>query len=75
MGIPEHFTCLLRNLDAGQETIARTAQETTDWFQFGKVVCQGCILSPCLVSLYSVHIMRNARQDETEVGIRFLGEI
>ena len=73
MGIPEHFTCLLRNLDAGQEAIVRTGHGTTNWFQTGKGVRQGCILSPCLVSLYSVHIMRNARLDETEVGMKISG--
>ena len=73
IGIPENLTCLLRNLDAGQETIARTAQETTDWFQFGKVVCQGCILSPCLFNLYAEYIMRNAGLEETQAGIKIAG--
>ena len=59
MGIPDHLTCLLRNLYAGQEVIVRTGHETTDWFQIGKRVCQGCVLSPCLFNLYTEYIMRN----------------
>ena len=60
MGIPDHLTCLLRNLYAGQEATVRTGHGTTDWFQIGKGVCQGCILSPCLFNLYAEYIMRNA---------------
>ena len=67
MGIPDHLTCLLRNLYAGQEVIVRTGHGTTDWFQIGKGVCQGCILSPCLFNLYAEYIMGNARLDETQV--------
>ena len=63
MEIPDHLTCLLRNLYAGQEAIARTGHGTTDWFQIGKGVCQGCILSPCLFNLYEEYIMRNAGLD------------
>ena len=61
MGIPDHLTCLLRNPYAGQEATVRTGNETTEWFQIGKGVCQGCILSPCLFNLYSEHIMQNAK--------------
>ena len=64
MGIPDHLTCLLRNLYAGQETTVRTGHGITDWFQIGKGVCQGCILSPCLFNLYAEYIMRNAGLDE-----------
>ena len=64
MGIPDHLTCLLRNLYAGQEATVRTGHGTTDWFQIEKGVCQGCILSPCLFNLYAEYIMRNARLDE-----------
>ena len=70
MGIPDHLTCLLRNLCAGQEAIARIGHETTDWFQIGKGVCQGCILSPCLFNLYAEHIMRNAGLDEVQARIK-----
>ena len=70
MGIPDHFTCLLRNLYAGQEAIVRTRYETIDWFHIGKRVCQGCILSPCLFNLYAEYITRNARLDEGQVGIK-----
>ena len=70
MGIPDHLTCLLRNLYAGQEAIVRTGHGTTDWFQIGKVVCQGCILSPCLFNLYAEYIMRNAGLEETQAGIK-----
>ena len=70
MGIPDHLTCLLRNLYAGQEATVRTGQGTTDWFQIGKGVCQGCILSPCLFNLYAGYIMRNARVDEAQAGIK-----
>ena len=75
MRIPEHFTCLLRNLYVGQETTVRTGYGTTDWFQIGKGVCQGCILSPCLFNLYVEHIMQNARVDEAKVESRFTEEI
>ena len=71
MGIPDHPTCLLRNLYAGQETTVRTGQGTTDWFQIRKGVCQGCILSPCLFNLYAEYIMRNAELDEAQAGIKF----
>ena len=64
MGIPDHLTCLLRNLDAGQEATVRTGYGKTDWFQIGKGVCQGCLLSPCLFNLYAEYIMRNAGLDE-----------
>ena len=64
MGIPDHLTCLLRNLYAGQEATVRTRHGTTDWFQFGKGVCQSCILSPSLFNLYTEYIMRKARLDE-----------
>ena len=69
MGIPNHLTCLLRNLYAGQEATARTGQRTTDWFQIGKGVRQGCILSPCLFNLYAEYIMRNTGLEEAEAGI------
>ena len=65
MGIPDHLTCLLRNLCAGQEATVRTGHGTTDWFQIGKGVRQGCILSPCLFNLYAEYIMRNAELEET----------
>ena len=69
MGIPDHLTCLLRNLYAGQEATVRTGHGTTDWFQIGKEVRQGCILSPCLFNLYAEYIMRNARLDEDGIKI------
>ena len=69
-GIPDHLTCLLRNLYAGQEATVRTGHGTTDWFQIGKGVLQGCILSPCLFSLYAEYIMRNAGLEETQAGIK-----
>ena len=69
MGIPDHFTCLLRNLYAGQEATVRTRHGTTDWFQIGKAVRQGCMLSPCSFNLYAEYIMRNARLDEAQPGI------
>ena len=69
MGIPDHFTCLLRNLFAGQEATVRTGRES-DWFQIGKGVCQGCILSPCLFNLYAEYIMRNAGLEEAQAGIK-----
>ena len=70
MGIPDHLTCLLRNLYAGQEATIRTGHGTTDWFQIGKGVGQGCILSPCLFNLYAEYIMRNAALDEAQAGIK-----
>ena len=70
MGIPDHLTCLLRNLYAGQEATVRTGHGTTEWFQIGKGVCQGCILSPCLFNLYAEYIMRNAGLEEAQVGIK-----
>ena len=70
MGIPDHLTSLLRNLDEGQEATVRTAHGTTGWFQIGKGVCQGCILSPCLFNLYAEYIVRNARLDEAQAGIK-----
>ena len=70
MRIPDHFTCLLRNLYAGQEATVRTRHETTDWFQIGKGVHQGCILSPCLFNLYAEYIMRNAALDEAQAGVK-----
>ena len=69
MGIPDHLTCLLRNLYAGQEATVGTGRGTTDWFQIGKGVRQGCILSPCLFNFYADHIMQNARLDESQAGI------
>jgi len=73
MGIPDHLTCLLRNLYAGQEATVRTGHGTTDWFQIGKGVHQGCILSPCLFNLYAEYIMQNARLDEAQAGIKIAG--
>ena len=73
MGIPGHPTCLLRNLCAGQEATVRTRHGTTDWFQIGKGVHQGCILSPCLFNLYAEYIMRNAGLDEAQAGIKIAG--
>ena len=73
MGIPEHMTCLLRNLYADQEATARTEHGTTDWFQIGKGVRRGCILSPCLFNLYAEYIMRNAGLEETQAGIKTAG--
>ena len=75
MEIPDHLTCLLRNLYAGQEAIARTGHGTTDWFQTGKRVHQACILSPCLFNVYAEYIMRNAGLDEAQAATRLLGEI
>ena len=75
MGIPDYLTCLLRNLYAGQEATDRTGHGTTDWFQIGKGVRQGCILSPCLSKFYAEYIMRNAGLEEAQVKSRFLGEI
>ena len=73
MGIPDHLTCLLRNLYAGQEVTVRTGHGTTDWFQTGKGVCQGCILSTCLFNFYAEYIMRNAGLEETQAGIKIAG--
>ena len=73
MGIPDHLTCLLGNLYAGQEATVRTGHGTTDWFQIGKGVRQGCILSPCLFNLYAVYFMRKAGQDETQPRIKIAG--
>ena len=70
MRIPHHLTCLLRNLYAGQETTVRTVHGTTDWFQIGKGVYQGCILSPCLFNFYEEYIMRNTGLEETQAGIK-----
>ena len=70
MGIPDHLTCLLRNLNAGQEATVRIGHGTTDWFQIGKGVCQGCMLSLCLFNLYAEYIMRNAGLHETQAGIK-----
>ena len=73
MGIPDHLTCLLRNLYAGQEATVRTGHGTTDWFQMGKGVCQSCILSPYLINLYAEYIMRNPGLNEAQVGIKIAG--
>ena len=73
IGIPDHLTCLLRNLYAGQEATVRTRHGTTDWFQIRKGVCQGCMLSPCLFNLYAEYIMPNARPDKAQTGIKTAG--
>ena len=73
VGIPDHLTCLLRTLYAGQEATVRTGPGTTDWFQIGKGVHQGCILSPCLFNFYEEYIMRNAGLEETQAGIKVAG--
>ena len=70
MGIPDHLTCLLRNLYAGPEATVRTGHGTTDWFQIGKGVRQGCVLSPCLFNLNAEYIMRNSGLEETQAGIK-----
>ena len=75
MGIPDHLTCLLRNLYAGQETTVRTGHGTTDWFQIRKGIHQGCMLSPCLFNLYAEYIMRNTGLDEAQLESRLPGEI
>ena len=75
MGIPDHLSCLLRNLYKGQEATVRTGHGTTDWLQIGKGVRQGCILSPCLFNLYAGYIMRNTGLEETQAGIKIVGEI
>ena len=74
MGIPDHLTCLLRNLSAGHEATVRTGHGTIDWFQIGKGVRQGCILSPCLFNLYAEYIMRNAELEEAQAGIKIAGK-
>ena len=74
VGIPDHLTCLLRDLYAGQEAAVRTGHGTPDWFKIGKGVCQGCILSTCLFNLYAEYIMQNARLDESQAGIKIAGE-
>ena len=73
MGIPDNLICLLRNLYAGQEATVRTGHGTTDWFQIGKGVCQGCILSSCFFNLYAEYIMRNAGLEEAEAGMKIVG--
>ena len=73
MGIPDHLTCLLRNLYAGQEATVRTGHRITDWFQIRKGVCQGCILSPCLFNCYAEYIMRNAGLEVAQAGIKIAG--
>ena len=73
MGIPDHLTCLSRNLYAGQEATVRTGHGKTDWFQIGKGVCQSCILSPCLFNLYAEYIMRSAGLEEAQAGIKIAG--
>ena len=73
MGIPDHLTCLLRNLYAGQEATVRARHETTDWFQIGNRVCQSCMSSPCLFNIYAEYIMCNAWLDEAQAGIRIAG--
>ena len=73
MGLPDHLACLLKNLHAGQEATVRTEHGTTDWFQIGKRVHQGCILSPCLFNLYAEYIMRNAWLEEAQAGIKISG--
>ena len=73
MGIPDLLTCLLRNVYAGQEATVRTGHGTTDWFQIGKEVCQGCIWSPCLFNFYAEYIMRNTGLEETQAGIKIAG--
>ena len=75
VGIIDHLTCLLRNLYTGQEATVRTGHGTTDWFQIGKGVCQGCVFSPCLFNLYAEYIMRNAGLEEAQDGIKVVGEI
>ena len=74
MGIPDHLTCLLRNLYAGQEATVRTGHGSTDWFQIGKELCQGCILSPCLFNLYAEYIMQNAGLNEAKARIKIAGK-
>ena len=73
MGTPDHLTCLLRNPYASQEATVRTGHGTKDWFQIGKGVCRGCILSPCLYTLYAEYVIRNAELDEAQAGIKIAG--
>ena len=73
MGIPDHLICLLRNLHAGQEATVRTGHGATDWFQIGKGICQGCILTPCLFNLYAEYIIRNSGLEEAQSGIKIAG--
>ena len=73
MGVPDHLTCLLRNLYAGQEATVRTGHGTTNWFQIGKGVRQGCILSPCLFNLYAEYILQNTELDKGQAGIKIAG--
>ena len=73
MGVPDHLTCLLRNLYVGEEATVRTGHGTTDWFQIGKGVCQGCILLPCLFNFYAEYIMRNVGVNEAQAGIKVSG--
>ena len=73
MGIPDHLTCLLRNLYVGQEATGRTGHGTVDWFKIGKGICKGCILSPCLFNFYAEYIMRNTELDESQAGIKITG--
>ena len=73
VGIPDHLTCLLRHLYAGQKATVRTRHGTTNWFQIGKGVCQGCILSPCIFNFYAEYIMRNAGLEETQAGVKIAG--
>ena len=73
MGIADHLTCLLRNLYAGQESTVKTGHGTTDWFQVGKGICQGCILSPCIFNLYAEYIIRNAGLEEAQAGVKIVG--
>ena len=75
MGVPDHLTCLLRNLHMGQEATVRTGNGTTDWFQIGKGVCKGCMLLPCLFNLYAEYIMWNARLDDSQTVIKIAGKI
>ena len=73
VGIPDHLTCILRYLYTGHKATVRAKHGTTDWFQIGKGVCQGCILSPCLFNFYEEYIMRNARLDEAQAGMKIAG--
>ena len=73
MGIPDYLTCLLKNPYVGQEATVRTRQETKDWYKFGKGICQGCILTPCLFNFYAEYIMQNTGLDETQAGIKIAG--
>ena len=75
MGLPDHLTCLLRNQYAGQEATVRTRHGTMDWFQIGKVVCQGCMLLPCLFNFYAEYIMQNAGLDEAQAGIKIARKV